>query len=379
MTQEQDPTGSEQHTSAAADVDDATGVAAPGGTAAPPPNGAETRLPAVRAGTEDFNVIAHGTFSEKDTEGYLPSPESELLRIKIDRLDDTRKRAPRLEAEAKKGRRELFEGPLDLLLFLIEKHALDILDIPIRVIVVEYLKVLDEMREFNLDVAGEFLVMAAHLTQLKSKMLLPKEERPKEPTPELDPRADLVRRLLEYQRFKEAAARLDELPQLGRDVYARPLVPAQYDGAVEEPKEEGLNLAEVDPLELIRLFDGILKRQQKIVVHEVLVERISVGARINEMVDVFTGSRDRDVFTFAELVDRFGPRTRRGVIVCFLSMLEMARLRLVHLRQDPETMAISVAPRHENLRSDDDTDVVLSQKLATVDEFDGAENEEATS
>lgn len=339
----------------------------------------EAGLPRIRAGNDDFNVVARGTFSEKDAEGYLPSPESDLLRVRIDRFDDSRKRSPHKEAEAKKGHRELFEGPLDLLLFLIEKHALDILDIPLKVIVLEYLKVLDEMRELNLDVAGEFLVMAAQLAQMKSKMLLPKEERPKDDTPELDPRADLVRRLLEYQRFKDAAQRLDELPQLGRDVYARPLVPAQYDAVVEAPKEEGLNLAEVDPLELIRLFDGILKRQQKIVVHEVLVERISVGARINEMVDIFTGDRSREVYSFAELVDRFGPRTRRGVIVCFLSMLEMARLRLIHLRQDAETLAISIAPRHDNLRGDDD-DVILSQKLATVDEFGGeSETEEAAS
>lgn len=383
MTDPQDPEGSATAVSEGA-VDVVDGAAAPHGE-----NGVNgetngkgiviaTGLPVVRAGNDDFNVEARGTFSPKDAEGYLPSPESDLLRVRIDRFDDTRKRTPRAVAEAAKGNRELFEGPLDLLLFLIEKHALDILDIPIKVIVVEYLKVLDEMRELNLDVAGEFLVMAAHLAHIKSKMLLPKEERPKEQEPELDPRADLVRRLLEYQRFKDAAMRLDELPQLGRDVYARPLVPAQYDGVVEEPKEEGLNLAEVDPLELIRLFDGILKRQQKIVVHEVLVERISVGARINEMVDIFTSDRTREAFTFADLVDKFGPRTRRGVIVCFLSVLEMARLRLIRLRQDPETLAINVLPQHDNLRSDDD-DVVLTQKLSTVDEFGGEAAEEAAS
>ncbi len=368
MTEPQDPKGSPEA------VDDAAQDTAPKGIVV-----AEAGLPKIRAGNDDFNVEARGTFTEKDAEGYLPSPESDQLRIRIDRFDDTRKRSPHAVAEAKKGHRELFEGPLDLLLFLIEKHAVDILDIPLKVIVLEYLKVLDEMRELNLDVAGEFLVMAAQLAQMKSKMLLPKEERQKDPDRELDPRADLVRRLLEYQRFKDAAARLDELPQLGRDVYARPLVPAQYDAVVVEPKEEGLNLAEVDPLELIRLFDGILKRQQKIVVHEVLVERISVGARINELVDIFTADRSVEAFTFADLVDKFGPRTRRGVIVCFLSVLEMARLRLVRLRQDPDTLAINVLPQQDNLRGDDE-DVVLTQKLASVDEFGGdKEQEEAAS
>lgn len=308
----------------------------------------DERLPLVRAGNDDFSINAHGTFSAQDAAGYLPTPESELLRIRV----------------------ESFEGPLDLLLFLIEKHALNVLDIPIKVIVIEYLRILDDMSDLNLDVAGEFLVMAAQLAHIKSRLLLPREERPAEQTPELDPRADLVRRLLEYQRFKDAAARLDELPQLGRDVFARALVPAQYDAFVEEPKEQELNLADVDPLELIRLLDAILRRQQKTVVHEVLVERIGVGARINELVDVFCGARDRLIFSFAELVDHFGPRTKRGVIVTFLAVLEMARLRLVHLRQDVDN-AISVVPVHDNLRGDDD-DVVLTQRLDTVDEFGGA-------
>lgn len=346
MTDPVDPPGSSAAPGNAPVVDDdGAGVAR---------SAAKHGLAQIRAGNDDYNVLAHGTFTQKDAEGYLPSPDSDLLRVNIDH----------------------FEGPLDLLLFLIEKHAVDILDIPIKVIVVEYLKVLDEMRELNLDVAGEFLVMAANLAHIKSKMLLPKEERPRDPEPEGDPRADLVRRLLEYQRFKDAAMRLDQLSQLGRDVFARPLVPAQYDAPVEEPKEQGLNLADVDPLELIRLFDGILKRQQKIVVHEVLVERISVGARINEMVDIFTADRARAAFTFADLVDLFGPRTRRGVIVSFLSVLEMARLRLIRLHQDPETLAITVMPQHDNLRGDDD-DVVLSQMLASVDEFAGEPDQEA--
>ena len=349
MTEPQDPPGSpDKH-----DVD-AAGDAAADDAALEE----RERLPLVRAGNEDFSVDAHGTFTQQDAAGYLPTPESELLRISI----------------------ESFEGPLDLLLFLIEKHALDVLDIPIKVIVLEYLKVLDDMRDLNLDVAGEFLVMAAQLAHIKSRMLLPKEERPADPVAELDPRADLVRRLLEYQRFKDAAARLDELPQLGRDLFARALLPPQYDAAVEEPKDPGLNLADVDPLELIRLLDAILRRQQKTVVHEVLIERIGVGARINDLVDIFCGARDQVAFTFAELVDLFGPRTKRGVIVTFLSVLEMARLRLVHLRQEPGTQSISVVPMHENLRGEDDDDVVLTQKMSSVDEFGGpAAEQEAAS
>jgi segregation and condensation protein A len=333
----------------------------PKGSAAPP--GAEPAtagpvvddgLPVIRAGNDDFSVEARGTFTPADAEGYLPTPESELLRVRL----------------------QSFEGPLDLLLFLIEGHAIDILDIPLKVIVVEYLAVLDSMRELNLDVAGEFLVMAAQLAHIKSRMLLPRDERPKEPDAEADPRADLVRRLLEYQRFKDAAQALDALPQLGRDAFARPPLPAQYDAVVDEPKETGLQLAEVDPLDLIRLYDAVLKRQQKLVVHEVLVERISVGARINELVDIFTGTAatraDAGVlgagtFAFADLVDRFGPRTRRGVIVTFLSLLEMARLKLVRLRQDPDTLALDVTPVPENLRTDDDA----GGGASIVDDFGG--------
>ena len=313
----------------------------------------------VRAGSDEYSIEARGSFTTRDAHGYLPTPESELLRVHVE---------------------ETFEGPLDLLLFLVEKHALDILDIPIRFVVAEYLKVLDGMRDLNLDVVGEFLVMAAQLAHIKSKMLLPQQERPAElPFPELDPRADLVRRLLEYQRFKDAAARLDALPQLGRDLYARPLIPAIYDELVPEPVDPGFQVVDVDPFDLIRLFDALLKKQRKSVVHEVLVERISVGARINELVDVFVGQRSRASFSFADLVDLFGPRTKRGVIVSFLSVLEMARLRLVRLVQDPESQLITVSPVHANLRDDDD-DAALNTTLAQVDEFEpGDTDSEASS
>ncbi len=325
---------------------------------APPVAPVADGLLVVRAGTDDFSIEARGSFSSRDAHGYLPTPESELLRVHVE---------------------ETFEGPLDLLLFLVEKHALDILDIPIRFVVAEYLRVLDGMRELNLDVVGDFLVMASTLAHIKSKMLLPQEERPAElPFPELDPRADLVRRLLEYQRFKEAAARLDALPQLGRDLYARPLIPALYDEHVPEAAEPGLHLGDVDPFDLIRLFDALLKKHRKTVVHEVLVERISVGARINELVDIFVADRTRLSFTFAELVDQFGPRTKRGVIVSFLSVLEMVRLRLVRVQQDADSQAITVQPVFDNLRSDDDgnDDTVLTTKLADVDSF-GDEDDDA--
>lgn len=296
---------------------------------------ADEARPTIKAGTEDLYVEARGEFEEGDVAGYMPSPESDQLRVVLSQ----------------------FEGPLDLLLHLIEKHALAIFDIPIKVIVGEYMKVLDEMRDLNLDVAGEFLLMAAQLAHIKSKMLLPKEERPREAEPELDPRAELVRRLLEYQRFKDAAFRLDQRPMLGRDVFERPSTRVEYDEPVEEPVEDiktALNLAATDVFDLIRLFDQMLKKQQKLVIHEVIVERISVGARINEVIDLLAATADRPVrgMSFAELCDAFGPRTKRGVIVTFLSILEMTRLHLVRVVQD-EAGHIKIEPVEENLRADD--------------------------
>jgi segregation and condensation protein A len=297
----------------------------------------------IKAGTDELYVEARGSFAEGDVKDYVPSPESDALRVNL--------------AE--------FEGPLDLLLHLIEKHAVQVFDIPIKVIVAEYVKVLDEMRELNLDIAGEFLAMAAQLAHIKSKMLLPREERPKEAEPELDPRAELVRRLLEYQRFKDAAFRIDQMPMLGRDVFARPSIAVAYDDIVEAPVEDvktALNLAAIDPFDLIRLFDQMLKKQQKLVVHEVLVERISVGARINEVVDRL--QQDPRGYSFAELCDAFGPRTKRGVIVTFLSILEMTRLKLVKVVQD-EAGAISIVPVVENLKADES-----ELKASIVDDYD---------
>ena len=306
----------------------------------------------VRAGNDDWWIEAKGDIDESAIKDYVPSPESDRLRVSIPR----------------------FEGPLDLLLHLLEKHAVDVFDIPIAKITKEYLAVIDDMRALDLDVAGEFLVMASQLAHIKSKMLLPKEERKDEGKDDgEDPRAALVRRLLEYARFKDAAQRLDKLTMLGRDVFARPAQAVQFDEAIpDEPKEEDktLGLASVDVFDLIRLLEQILKRAQKVVVHEVLVERISVGARINEVVDHLTaqGAALPERVEFWALVDLFGGRARRNVVVTFLSVLEMARLRLVQVRQDADTGDIFVLPVAKNLRPDDGGDDTLQAAIAAVEE-----------
>ena len=282
----------------------------------------------VRAGTEEWYVEARGTFEEKDVTGYIPSPESDRLRVQV----------------------EPFEGPLDLLLYLIDKHALDIFDIPIARITEEYLNILDDMRTLNLDIAGEFLVMAAKLAHIKSRMLLPKEDRDGEDEEEGDPRAELVRRLLEYQKYRHAAEQLAARNWLGRDVFARP--ESRPEEEILSPDDPlGLGLEAIDVWELIALLDIILKRTRKIVVHEVFAERLNVGARINELVDF---ARMQEHFTFDDVLSTFGGFARPNVIVSFLAVLEMAKLKLLRVHQPDAGSTIYLSPILENLSDDSD-------------------------
>jgi len=236
-----------------------------------------------------------------------------------------------------------FEGPLDLLLHIIRRDAIDIFDIPIRKICDAYLQMLDEMRSLNIDVAAEFLLMAATLAHIKSKMLLPREEQAEAEEEELgDPRAELVHRLLEYQKYRHAARALQARALLGRDVFGRP-PPA--------PLEDQLGaLVEMDAMALVSVLGKIFKRSAKPVVHEIFAERLSVGARINELVDV---CRSREHITFDELLTTGeAPIVLTKRVVTFLALLEMARLRLVRLHQPSESGSIYVTPIRENLEID---------------------------
>lgn len=293
------------------------------------PDAGRRPLNTLRAGSEEMWVEAKGPFEEKDLSGYVPSPESEQLRVQV----------------------SLFEGPLDLLLHLIEKHALDVFDIPISRITEEYLKVLDDMRSLNLDIAGEFLLMASRLAHIKSRMLLPKEERPDDDEDEdgVDPRLELVKRLLEYAIFRDAAQKLAEREWLGRDVFLRPPARPEHDTAnPDDPL--GTGLEDFDVTELIGVLEEVLRRSKKRVVHEVIAERLNVGARINELVDF---ARMREHFTFHDVVREFGGYERRNVIVTFLAILEMARLKLVKVTQPADGNTIYISPILENLLADD--------------------------
>jgi segregation and condensation protein A len=226
-----------------------------------------------------------------------------------------------------------FEGPLDLLLHLIKKNELNIYDIPIALITHQYLEYLDLMKSFNLNIAGEFLVMAATLIHIKSKMLLPPEDQEEE-TEEEDPRADLVRRLLEYQRFKHAAEGLSWREEIWRDVFRRENPPA-------DPAGEEVVLSDVSLFDLMEALQAVLARVPKDKVLEIIPDEVSVRQRMSQMMERL---EKVDGLIFEALFE--GERTRAAVIVTFLALLELIRLQLANVQQIKifEAIWISKAP-----------------------------------
>ncbi len=236
-----------------------------------------------------------------------------------------------------------FEGPLDLLLHLIREHKVDIFDIPVSLIAEKYNASLELMRELNLDVAGEFLVMAATLAHLKSRMLLPRTEVAPgdlDAEAEGDPRVELVRRLLNYQKYREAARELAEHPLLGRDVFARHHVtrPAEQRGPAP--------LVELSVFRLIEALDRVLKSILPAPSHDVVREQVSLSAAMEH---ILSGLRLQPEVTFLSLFA--GQRTRSSVVVTFLALLEMVRLRRVRVRQPEDGTDILVAVQPEALNA----------------------------
>ncbi|MGE5125011.1 MAG: segregation and condensation protein A [Betaproteobacteria bacterium] len=217
----------------------------------------------------------------------------------------------------------LFEGPLDLLLYLIRREKIDIHDIPIAPIARQYMEYLDLMRELNLDVAGEFLVMAATLIHIKSKMLVPIEPTEAEGDEEqVDPREELVRRLLEFQRYKEAAGVLHQQAQIRAAQWTRPdtVLPA-FDDAGEEMLEAGL-------YDLIAAFKELLERRKTLLAHEVEDEGPPLEARMDQLLAMI---REGESLEFLELFA--GLETKAEMIVTFLALLELVRLKHVRVYQ----------------------------------------------
>ena len=229
-----------------------------------------------------------------------------------------------------------FEGPLDLLLHLIREHKLDVFDIPIALIAEKYNQSLAEMVALDLDVAGEFLVMAATLTHIKSRLLLPRTEAPTEAgeaaEEQGDPRAELVRRLLEYQKYKEVARQLAENELLDRDVFTRRITPAAA------AQVESAALAEVSVYRLIEALDRVLKALEPRVGHEVVRDQLTLSAA---MQGITARLRPGERIAFFQLFE--GQRTRGAVVVTFLALLEMVKLRLLRVNQDEGSRDIWVS------------------------------------
>ena len=217
----------------------------------------------------------------------------------------------------------VFEGPLDLLLYLIKREKIDIHDIPIAPITRQYMEYLDLMRELSLDVAGEFMVMAATLIHVKSKMLVPVEPTEAEGEEEhVDPREELVRRLLEFQRYKEAAGVLHQQAQIRAAQWTRPdTVLPTFDDTGEEMLEAGL-------YDLVAAFKELLDRRKALLAHEVESEGPPVEQRMDELLAMI---REGESLEFLELFASL--ETKAAMITTFLALLELIRLKLVRVYQ----------------------------------------------
>ncbi len=243
---------------------------------------------------------------------------------------------------------EAFEGPLDLLLYLIRRQNIDILDIPIAEITKQYVQYIELMKELQLELAGEYLLMAAMLAEIKSRMLLPRPEAEEED--EEDPRAELVRRLQEYERYKKAAEDISDLPRLERDVFV---------ASAEAPERKVVQkLPDVTMKELLLAFHDVLKRAEMFSHLHVTREPLSVRQRMSE---VLTRVKAGSFTGFPELFDP--EEGRMGVAVTFIAILELLKESLIEVVQSDE-----YAPLH----------VRAASAVRLVDDEDEAQAPEAS-
>jgi segregation and condensation protein A len=250
---------------------------------------------------------------------------------------------------------ENFEGPLDLLLHLIKKNEVSITDIPIATITEQFLATLELMQTLNLDVAGEFLVMAATLIHIKSRMLLPVSEGEVEDEEEGgDPRDELVRRLLEYQRFKEAASELEQRDVLTRDVFVRAAAPSE----IPEPAP----FRELSVFELLTALRRVLDRLPKDEFHEVTLEKITVREKMTLLLDRLHAHGQ---VWFESLFSN--ARTRMEVVVTFLAMLELVKMRAIRIFQESPQGPIVI----ETAVSAEQAADVIARQEALEEERDG--------
>ena len=253
-----------------------------------------------------------------------------------------------------------FEGPLDLLLHLIKQNELNIYDIPIALVTKQYLDYIDLMQELNLDVAGEFLVMAATLIHIKSRTLLPRPD-PTQDDPDEDPREALVRRLLEHQKFKAAAELLHERETLRSAQWTRPDGPiSEIAGEAPEPE------IEVDLFSLISAFRAVVERSKQRPKVYLPGEQIPIEVRIEELLAKLS---ETEACGFEDLFADV--HTRAGLIVTFLAMLEMIRLKLVRVFQAGAMSPIRV---YKRVRPADAPKPILDPEQRRAGEAAGADD-----
>lgn len=217
-----------------------------------------------------------------------------------------------------------FEGPLDLLLFFIKRDELDIYDIPIAKITKEFLEYLHYLQELDLDIAGEFIVTAAELMQIKAQMLLPRPEG--EGEEEFDPRSELVRRLLEYKRWKEMAEELERKQEHQRKLAYRGNF--DYDPKVFEEEDEDAMFKDVTLFDLIAAFQFAVNRMPRKHVHEIHKLNVTLEEQMEHILNLF---KEKDEVTFFEIVMSFADKIR--IVVTFLALLEMMKSKIIAINQ----------------------------------------------
>jgi segregation and condensation protein A len=221
---------------------------------------------------------------------------------------------------------ETFEGPLDLLLYLIKKNNLDILDVPIAAITRQYMTYVELMHTLQLELAAEYLVMAAMLAEIKSRMLLPRQ--PAENEDEADPRAELIRRLQEYERFKQIATELDAMPRIDRDIYIAEAAEPEMEVVKAQP--------DIDLKDLLFAFKEVYERAELNIHHQLRAEVLSIRERMAQVIEKVRADK------FTEFKDLFDvAEGRMGVVVTFIAILELIRQAVLELVQ-----AAPFAPIH---------------------------------
>jgi len=248
---------------------------------------------------------------------------------------------------------EVFEGPLDLLLYLIKRDEIDIYDIPIEHVTKQYVEYLNLMRLLDLNIAGEFLVMSANLMLIKSRMLLPEDERAEMEEEEEDPRWDLVRQLVEYKKFKDAAGHLENLEVMQQNAFVR------EDDNVEFGKDANLALMDVSMFDLIAAFNEALNRTKEEDLKDIFREEYTVQEQVTWMLNRVTAGTD------LKLNDVFKDMKSRSQIICtFLAVLELIRLKRIRVTQ--ERMDDGHGEIH--IKASEDEELASEMEEAALDE-----------